>query len=90
MALIKYGNHVIEVRFELNAVKTVLYDGEVMSSKQGIFGGTYTFCVKEEGQDAVYDVKVTPRGGLLGVLSGVGASLQRVEVFRNGKKIYSS
>jgi len=96
MPIIKYGDHNIEVRFEIGGAQTVLYDGEAVSSRMPdtaqftpfASGMTHSFSVEEGGDTVVYDVQVKPRG-LLGKLGGIGV-LPRVEVFRNGKKIYSS
>jgi hypothetical protein len=91
MPIIKYGNHIIDVRLEQSGEETVTYDGELMSSKMSTFGATHKFSVKEEGQDVAYEVKVKPKGGLLGKVTGIGMSFApKVEVFREGKKIYSS
>jgi len=74
MPIIKYGNHVIDVKLEQSGEETVTYDGEPMSSKMSTFGATHKFSVKEEGQDVAYEVKVKPKGGLLGKVTGIGMS----------------
>jgi len=89
MPFIKYGNHTIEVRLERHGEETVFYDGEVMSSKMTTFGGTHRFSVKEDDEAVNYEVKIKPKGGLFGVVTGFGlATAPTVEVRRNGKKIY--
>jgi len=46
MPFIKYGDHTIEVRFERQGGETVLYHGEIMSSKISVFGATQRSCQK--------------------------------------------
>jgi len=54
-----------------------------------LYLATHDFSVNEEGKDVAYQVKVKPKTGMFGKITGFSLG-PRVEVFRNGKKIYSS
>lgn len=88
MVFVKYGKHTIEVRLGSHGEEDIFYDGEVVSSK--ISGGrksAHSFSVKEDGEDVIYDVKL----GIKGLFSPIPGRLRpKIDVFRNGKKIYSS
>jgi hypothetical protein len=92
MPIIRYGNHTIEVKLDpKTGEETVLYDGQVMSSKISVGGATHRFTVREEGKDVTYEVKIGTRG--LGGIKGIfmwPVRVPKVEVSRDGKQIYSS
>jgi hypothetical protein len=85
MVFIKYGNHTIE---STRGEENVFYDGEVVSSKvsRGM-KSDHSFHVKEDGEDATYDVKLATKG-IFSIIPG--RVRVKIEVFRNGKSIYSS
>jgi len=94
MVFVKYGNHVIEVKLDpRTGEETILYDGGVVSSKITVRGGTHKFAVKEESEDATYEVEIGARrrGGLISRLSFLAPpNIPTVKVSRNGKEIYST
>jgi hypothetical protein len=80
---------IILLKLDLKGMRRLFfYDGEVVSSKisRG-FKSTHSFSVKEDGEDVSYEVKV----GVKGLFSPLPGRIRpKIEVFRNGKKIYSS
>lgn len=89
MPFVIYGNHNIEIKFEARGEENIFYDGEIVSSKTTVRGGTHNFSVEEEGEKVNYEVKIKPKGGILGIVTGFAAvSAPKIEVRRNGKKIH--
>jgi len=89
MPFFAYGTHTIEVKLGPYGEETVLYDGLMISHKKPYsFGVSHKFSVKEAGEEVNYEVKIEPKGGLFGAVTGIGKVLApKVEVFRDGKKI---
>ncbi|MBS7615487.1 hypothetical protein KEJ18_07160 [Candidatus Bathyarchaeota archaeon] len=90
MPIIKYGNHIIEVRLDpKTGEETVFYDGQVVSSKISVEGATHKFSVNEEGKDITYEVKIGTRGleGLKGIFYGLPAYLKLMSLETASKYI---
>lgn len=88
MVFVKYGNHTIEVRLGPGQEENIFYDGQVVSSKIGRgMKSDHSFHVKEDNEDVIYEVKLATKG-IFSIIPG--RVRVKVEVFRNGKKIYSS
>ncbi len=92
MPFVKYGNHTIEIRLGSGGQEDVFYDGDPVSSRMTrATKSTHQFSVEEENENVTYEVKIGIRGGLLGMITGYGVMrAPKIEVYRNGKKIYSS
>ena len=91
MPVVQFGNHTIEIKFERNGEEAIYYDARIVSSKMSTFGGTHNFSVNEDGKDIAYKVQIKPKGGILGKITGMGMSFApKVEVFREGNRIYTS
>jgi len=81
MKTIVCGGHKIEIPgMGLTGKEQVQYDGVVVSSKHSVFGATHVFSVKEDGEDAQYEVELGTRWHLF---------TSWAIVRRNGKVIYS-
>lgn len=88
MVFVKYGNHNIEIRLGRGGAEDVFYDGQVVSSKiSGGMKSAHNFSVKEDGSDVMYEVKIAVKG-LFSIFPG--RVRPKIEVFRDGKQIYSS
>ncbi len=89
MPFFESGTHTIEVKLGSDGEVTVLYDGLMISHKEPYtFSGPHRFSIKEGDAEIIYEVKVKPKGGRLGAVTGIGKALAPVvEVFRNGEKL---
>jgi hypothetical protein len=75
-----YAGHAIEVSVSvLTGKKKIIYDGKEVHAKRSAKASIHAFHVKENGEDAIYEIQSGFRWHRLGAW---------VKVRRNGEKIY--
>ena len=57
MPMVQVGEHTIELKNSWWDGDSVFYDGRLMERGNSIMGGSYDFKVKEDGEDAEYEVE---------------------------------
>ena len=62
MIEVRYGRHTIKVNAQASLLgkEVVYYDGQVVSEKNSMLGATHTFSMREDGEDAFYEVQIGP------------------------------
>ena len=73
--LVHNGNKIEIDMVNFTGLETIYYNGAVVSSKHSITGGDHLFTVKENGEDATYEIKIgvagiTKRVNLIITLNG--------------------
>jgi hypothetical protein len=78
--LVVNGNKIeIDLLSLVSGTETIYYNGEIVSQQKSILGADHIFTVKENGEDAIYEIKV-----------GLGFPVRStVVITRNGELLYA-